>query len=160
MAVKLKNRIDEETGRFLCSNPKCGTEVGIGIIIKGYVYCTKCGEKIQGKRDENGLLLKNSEKVLLQPEVEKAGNQLVPGRAKTPPVKREPLLQPSSVVEVGQGVVTGLPSGNKIPDMIMMLTFKGLSSREIANSFKKDGIPISHMTVSRMQNKLRQGILL
>ena len=104
--------------------------------------------------------MKTPKKELLQPEVEKAPSGVIPERARTAPVPKKPLLQPLPVVEVGRGVVTGLPSANKIPDMIMMLTSKGLSSREIANSLEKEGIPISHMTVSRMQNKLRQGILL
>uniref|UniRef100_A0A6M3L284 Uncharacterized protein n=1 Tax=viral metagenome TaxID=1070528 RepID=A0A6M3L284_9ZZZZ len=42
---KLKNKIDEKTGHFLCTT--CGREVGIGVIIKGYVYCRKCGREKQ-----------------------------------------------------------------------------------------------------------------
>ena len=157
MKAKLKNKIDKETGRFLCH--RCGKEVRLGVIIKGYVYDLKCGQIIKGKRDENGLLLKTSGRKLLQPEVEKPTSQLAPGRARTPPVKREPLLQPSPVVSYRPGAVTGHSSANEISERVATLTSKGLSSREIANSLKKEGISISHMTVSRMQNKLKQGVL-
>jgi len=44
---KLKNKVNEKTGIFLCGgygNKGCGREIGI---IKGYVYCQKCANQIK-----------------------------------------------------------------------------------------------------------------
>lgn len=49
MVTKLENKIDKKTGNFLCHI--CNGKVGVGVVIKGYVYCGKCGEKI--KRGNN-----------------------------------------------------------------------------------------------------------
>ena len=51
---KLKNKVND-TGNFVCH--RCPTEVKLGVVIKGYVYCMKCGEIIKGKRSEDGKLL-------------------------------------------------------------------------------------------------------
>lgn len=47
----LKNKVHKETGRFLCggvSKKGCECKVGIGIILKGVVFCRKCAGKIKG----------------------------------------------------------------------------------------------------------------
>ena len=51
----LKNKVHKETGLFLCGGigkKGCGCKVGLGIVLKGYVFCRKCAKKIKGERSE------------------------------------------------------------------------------------------------------------
>jgi len=63
--MALKNKMDEKTGKFLCGGSTeqrrktgkgCGTEVTVGRLIHGVLYCTKCAETLKGLRDEKGML--------------------------------------------------------------------------------------------------------
>lgn len=51
---KPNNKINKETGNFICN--KCRRKIIIGVVIKGDIYCVKCSEIIKGIRDENGQL--------------------------------------------------------------------------------------------------------
>jgi len=49
--MKIKNKIDHKTGHFLCGgygDKGCGTEVFVGVLIRGIVYCKKCANKLKG----------------------------------------------------------------------------------------------------------------
>jgi len=55
MAVKtrVKNKVNKKTGEFMCGGygkGGCGQDIGMGVVINGYVYCSKCAEKLKGKR--------------------------------------------------------------------------------------------------------------
>ena len=52
---KMKSRISKKTGHFICGDCRC--EVGLGVILNGFVYCLKCGEIRKGIRDANGKLV-------------------------------------------------------------------------------------------------------
>lgn len=58
--MKRKNKVNPKTHRFLCH--KCGCDISVGKIIKGLVYCLKCGDIIKGIRNEQGKLLQPSPK--------------------------------------------------------------------------------------------------
>jgi len=51
MTTKLKNKIDNKTGHFLCGgygDMGCGCEISLGVIIRGTVFCNKCATRIKG----------------------------------------------------------------------------------------------------------------
>lgn len=59
--TKLKNKFNKKTGQFICggmSDKGCGKDAGIGIVIRGYVYCIKCAKKLKGVN--NGWEFKDS----------------------------------------------------------------------------------------------------
>lgn len=53
MTTKLKNKINKKTGNFICK--RCGKDVDLGVVIRGYAYCIKCADIIKGIRVENGM---------------------------------------------------------------------------------------------------------
>ncbi len=58
---KLKNKTSD-TGGLVCGGfntqkyKGCGKDAGVGVIIRGVVYCLKCGQMLKGVRDERGIL--------------------------------------------------------------------------------------------------------
>ncbi len=48
---KIKNKFNKKTSQFICGgtgDKGCGRDAGIGIVIRGYVYCAKCALRIKG----------------------------------------------------------------------------------------------------------------
>ncbi len=48
--MKLKNKFTKD-GDFICGGigtKGCGCDVDVGVVIRGYVYCLKCGKKLKG----------------------------------------------------------------------------------------------------------------
>lgn len=52
--MKLKNKINERTGRFICN--RCDEDINLGIMVRRLVYCLKCGGIIKGVRNERGMI--------------------------------------------------------------------------------------------------------
>lgn len=51
--MKIKNRVNVKTGSFICGGfgeKGCGRDAGIGVVIKGIVYCSKCAKKMKGEK--------------------------------------------------------------------------------------------------------------
>lgn len=47
------NKVNKKTGDFICGGTGkkgCGCDVGLGVIIKGIVYCGKCASKLRGNK--------------------------------------------------------------------------------------------------------------
>ncbi len=41
--IQVKNRFNPKNGQFVCN--LCGADAGVGVVIRGYVYCCQCGQK-------------------------------------------------------------------------------------------------------------------
>ena len=116
-------------------------------------YCQQCYNIFKEEREPINLI------------AEKPVEEMPPKRLEAPQEKPEPVTKrkpiPNPMVKKITEKSDTVKGGEKkaIFDKVKRLTLQGKSSRAIAAILEKDGKTISHMTISRMQKKIRQGIL-
>jgi len=87
----------------------------------------------------------------------------VPGATQTLPAQEKGVTTPAPMALHTPQDVTPPETVTTSPlsDKIMALEgWEGLGSRTIAKLLKKEGVEVSHMTISRALNKMRQKVLL